>query len=229
MNTSYTSAQLEQFRRDAKRLARQDAIPHSEALDRVAASKGLKNWSLLSKHATPDKPKSRPAITSVVKSTPIDKRTRYYLHGDQDEDNPALYYCARCDVFFNAEHFETHDSKGNAERYLASLARWTPQKQEERSSMRRPAESTNLLAASAVAANAAYEASRSLFHRWIEDQKDRKDPIGDLAKDIWGDRTFPIAANTHAEIEWYLGMRGAVPEAVDALKHAWAEFLAQDT
>lgn len=227
MNTSYTPAQIEQFRRDAKRLARKNAIPHSEALDSIAVSKGFKNWSLLAKHAAPANPAPRPAATPVAKPVPVETQKRYYLHGDQDESNPALYYCARCDIFFDAEHFETHDSKGNNERYLSSLARWTQREQIPPFDRRRPQDAINVLAAAAVAANAAYEASRSPFHRWIEGQKDRNDPIGDLAGDIWGDRQFPVAAKTRVEIERYMGMHGAVPDAIKALKKGWAEFSAQ--
>lgn len=235
MNTSYSLAQVEQFRRDAKRLARQDAISHSEALDKIAVSKGLKNWSLLSKHATAAEPVSRPfaqhsgALPAPTHDLPdpIDTRSRYYLHGDQDESNPALYYCARCDVFFEAEHFATHDSKGNSERYLSSLARWTRRDEEAPSSMRRPADAVNFLAASAIAANTAHEASRSAFNRWIETQKDRNDPIGDLASDIWSDRTFPVDANTRAEVQRYMESRRAAPEALKALKGAWKEFRAR--
>ena len=226
MNTSYTPAQIEQFRRDAKRLARQDAISHSEALDRIAALNGFKNWSLLAKSAVPAAPVLRPAVTTIAKPVPVDTRKRYYLHGDKEEGNPDKYYCARCDIFIEAEHFETHDSKGNNERYLTSLARWTQREQEVPFNWSRPQNATNILAASAVAANAAYEASRSPFHRWIEGQKDRNDPVGDLAADIWGDREFPVAAKTRAEIERYMRMHRAVPEAIKALKQAWAQFSA---
>lgn len=227
MNTSYTPAQIEQFRRDAKRLARQDTIPHSEALDKIAVSKGLKNWSLLSKHATPANPARRPAAIPVAKLARVDTRKRYYLHGDQYEENPAQYYCARCDVFFGAEHFETHDSKGNHERYLTSLARWVQREKEAPFTWSRPQEPINILAAPAVAANVAHEASRSPFHRWIEGQKGRNDPIGDLAKDIWGDREFPVATRTRAEVQRYMEKHGAIPDAIKALKEAWREFSAQ--
>jgi hypothetical protein len=224
MNTSYTPAQIGQFRRDAKRLARLDAIFHSEALDRIAAVNGFKNWSLLAKNAVPANPVSHPAVTPVAKPVPVDTPKRYYLHGDKEEGNPTLYYCARCDVFVEAEHFETHDSKGNNERYLTSLARWTQREQEVPFNWSRSRDATNILAAPAVAANSAYEASRSPFHRWIEGKRGRNSPLGDLAKDIWGDREFPVAAKTRAEVEQYLGMRGAAPEAIKALKQAWTQF-----
>jgi hypothetical protein len=32
-------------------------------------------------------------------------KIRYYLHGDQKEDNSNLWYCARCDAFVLRDHF----------------------------------------------------------------------------------------------------------------------------
>jgi len=60
--TSFTTAQLERFRREAKKLGRQQSITHSEALDRIAAEQGYKNWSLLAKHS------ESPAATTVPPS-----------------------------------------------------------------------------------------------------------------------------------------------------------------
>lgn len=155
------------------------------------------------------------------------KKKRYYLHGDKEEGNTGLYYCARCDVFLDEQHFETHDTKGNHERYLLSLAQWTKREKIPPFDWFRPQNATNILATAAVEANVAYQASRSLFHLWIEGQKDRDDPVGDLAGDIWRDRVFPVTAKTRAEIQRYMEMHGAVPEAVKALKQAWSEFKAQ--
>lgn len=49
--TPYTPAQVERFKREAKLLHRASAIPHSQALDRVATANGYSNWSLLMKHS----------------------------------------------------------------------------------------------------------------------------------------------------------------------------------
>lgn len=49
--TSYTPAQIERFKRQAKVLHRASAIPHSQALDRVATANGYNNWSLLMKQS----------------------------------------------------------------------------------------------------------------------------------------------------------------------------------
>ena len=36
---------------------------------------------------------------------------RHYIHGDQCEGNPNLYYCSCCDVFFSEEHFFGREDK----------------------------------------------------------------------------------------------------------------------
>jgi len=68
MATSFTTAQLERFRREAKKLGRQQSITHSEALDRIAAEQGYKNWSLLAKHSEPPaaSPASQPATRTEI-------------------------------------------------------------------------------------------------------------------------------------------------------------------
>lgn len=51
MTQPITSSQLEQFRRDAKRLAKDSDLAHSQALDQIARQHGFQNWSLLVKHS----------------------------------------------------------------------------------------------------------------------------------------------------------------------------------
>lgn len=51
MSNTHSLAQIEQLKRDATRLARNQLIPHAEALDQVAASRGYSNWSTLMKNA----------------------------------------------------------------------------------------------------------------------------------------------------------------------------------
>jgi transposase len=52
----HTASQVERLKRAAKKLARQEGIPHSSALDRLAHELGYRNWSLLQKHAVPPNP-----------------------------------------------------------------------------------------------------------------------------------------------------------------------------
>lgn len=50
MLTSFSPAQIERFKRDAKALHRSTGISHSAALDQIATTNGYSNWSLLMKH-----------------------------------------------------------------------------------------------------------------------------------------------------------------------------------
>lgn len=51
MTASFTIAQVDRFKREAKRLHRDSHISHSQALDQIANTNGYSNWSLLSKHS----------------------------------------------------------------------------------------------------------------------------------------------------------------------------------
>ena len=52
MSNLYTPAQIEQLKRDAKRIARDKSLTHAVALDQVAATCGHSNWSRLAKYAS---------------------------------------------------------------------------------------------------------------------------------------------------------------------------------
>lgn len=51
---SFSAAQIERFKREAKVLRRTSPLSHSEALDRIAEANGFPNWSLLMKHSDAD-------------------------------------------------------------------------------------------------------------------------------------------------------------------------------
>lgn len=51
MATPFQPAQLDRFRREAKKLFRELSIAYSEALDRIAVTNGFPNWSLLAQHS----------------------------------------------------------------------------------------------------------------------------------------------------------------------------------
>jgi len=90
--------------------------------------------------------------------------------------------------------------------------------------MRRPSNAANVVAAGAEAERVAREASRSEFHRWLERQVKRKNPVGDFARDVKGDRDFPSSDGTRDGIRAYLERTGASMPAVRAFEKAWAEF-----
>lgn len=221
MATSFSPAQLERFRREAKKLSRELSITHSEALDRIAVQNGFTNWSLLSKHS------SVPNAVAPVPPAPARPigAYRYYLHGDVVEDDPSKCYCARCDVFWPLDHLvptSYHTDGKDGERFLSSLARWNRLSSDERGRKFRPDGAPNVLEAPARAAQAAHDAARSPFHRWLDGQRKRNDPVGDLAGDILGDESFPIGASTRRDVEEHLEGHGS--HVIRAVRQAWREF-----
>ena len=63
------------------------------------------------------------------------------------------------------------------------------------------------------------------FTRWIHQQTKRPDPVGDLAKDIQGDNSWPNNPASIYTFRGHLIRRNACPEAIQALEDAWSEFL----
>jgi uncharacterized protein YozE (UPF0346 family) len=149
---------------------------------------------------------------------------RHYVHGDQSESEPSQYYCASCDFFVPAGHFEAEHAGETEERFFASMRAWQRRPSRSKVNVRRPAAAKNLLAAGASAQQAAREASRSNFHRWLEQQAKRNDPVGDLARDVKADRRFPMAEGTRTALQAYLESSGAIPDAIRAFRAAWREF-----
>lgn len=228
MATTFTPAQLDRFRRDAKKLGRELSITHSEALDRIAARHAYQNWSLLAKHSEPPISGSAPPVEparGVPTQMPV---RRHYLHGDVDECDPAHCYCARCDLFVEPSHFDGpgfHKDGQDCERYLAALARHSAQTNTTKASRRRPDDAPNVLAQRAIAERHAHEAARSPFHCWLEDQRRRDDIVGDLAADILRDKGFPVGLATREEIEARLSRHGS--HITRAVRAAWREFSAR--
>jgi hypothetical protein len=238
MSTSFSTAQVEQLRRNAKRLGRTLSISHSEALDRIAAQHGFKNWSLLSKHSTPasapagatqDAPPTAPKPSEARAA--LDPRKRYYLHGDRYEDDPSRYYCAHCDVFFDAAHFASHGPHAG-ERYLSSLARWAKRGWRSKMDWRRPDDAANLLHESAIAARAQYQALSPAFSEWLQLQRkrtragERRDNVGFMALELITSRGLPKTPKSLPLLREHCQRRGAQHYAQEALEKAWGEFLA---
>lgn len=222
MANSLYPEQIARIKRQAKKLVRERSITHAEALDKAAAEHGFANWSLLSKARVA--PADRPKL--ITQAAAGQAATRYYLHGDQDETDPFVYFCARCDSFCPPDHFENaalHQGQSHEMRYIESIERWNERGTVWRRLYRRPEDATNLLAAKAVAFNASYQQSRSAFHRWLLTQVDRHDVVSDLAVDVRADKSFPVGASSRQEIERYLERYG--DHVLEAMERAWLEFL----
>ncbi len=62
------------------------------------------------------------------------------------------------------------------------------------------------------------------FTGWLLRQRDRGDPVGDLARDALEDRTWPVLAEDHAAFHQHLLLLGAMDLAMEALDRAWDEY-----
>jgi uncharacterized protein YozE (UPF0346 family) len=63
------------------------------------------------------------------------------------------------------------------------------------------------------------------FHQWLLSQRDRDDPIGDLACGVEGDKTFPQSANYQEIRSHLLDNCHARAGALDAFNEAYIEYL----
>lgn len=143
---------------------------------------------------------------------------RYYLHGDQSEDTPLLYFCALCDVFAQEDHFTQHGAK-NRERYDRSRARL----KNLSSRFTRPKNPISL----AESWPKPISPQKSSFYRWLSKQADRDDPIGDIATDALRDKSFPTNSQTLPRLERHVLLKGGHEDALTALREAFAEFRAK--
>lgn len=150
--------------------------------------------------------------------------TRFYVHGDQHEQEPLKYYCRACDHFELADHFSSAGHKDNGQQYFGHLRLWDRAIARWKLPQRRPRSAINLLAAQATEERWASQAARSDFHRWIEQQVGRDDAVGFIAKDILRDEAFPTTAQTRDAVVGYVEAVATWAEPVDAVKAAWAEF-----
>ncbi len=218
MQASPSPALIAQVRRNAKRLAKQAAIPLHQAQDQIACTYGFANWSQFAKGSG----------VRALPAKPLAPTTRrHYLHGDQQESEPHLYYCAECDFFGDAEHFAGRHRVDHGERALKAMERFQRAPEDFASGVHRPANGPSILTdaiALALAAQHAKEAARSPFHRWMEQQRDREDPIGDLACDVMRDKYFPTGVQSLKEARQHLTNGLASRQALKALASAWREF-----
>lgn len=63
------------------------------------------------------------------------------------------------------------------------------------------------------------------FKAYVHGRKRVDTPAGDFIAGAKGDRTFPDARSWR-QLEWYLVMRGTIPDAMKAAKAVWRSFQA---
>lgn len=146
------------------------------------------------------------------------KPTKYYLHGNQFEDDSQRYYCLNCDSFENNEHFQqaTHRDS-NLELYRKSFLKYKKASKEFKKLNFRPVKSYNLF-------SAILTLKPSRFYKWLKKQIKRYDQIGDLANDAIVDLSFPMFSDSYKHLRSYLIGKSACHEAIQALYEAFNEF-----
>lgn len=243
-----------QLRRDARRLSKNEAIPLHLAQNRIAGQHGFQNWSLLAAHhlrsaTAASSPQSTsgahangrlPGLAGSIAAaslpppaashppTPpgrLDPRRRYYLHGDQLEEDPTRYYCARCDVFFEKEHFADHGPH-TGERLLDQLEHWDSRDARWHMDWRRPDNASNCLQADALAQRAQYHLLRPLFSDWLLKRRKTPDRIGIMASNIITPRGLPIRPKSLSQLRRHFERYGkGTYHGLGELEAAWDEFL----
>lgn len=61
------------------------------------------------------------------------------------------------------------------------------------------------------------------FDEWLAQQRTRPDRVGDLARDVAGDKQWPAGAHSEARLNYLVG-RDASPDLIEALERAHAEY-----
>lgn len=64
------------------------------------------------------------------------------------------------------------------------------------------------------------------FKAWLGLQMKRDDPVGDLARDVLKDRTWPTTQDT-VKLRQHMVKRGAVESALSSLDRAYTEYQKQ--
>lgn len=149
----------------------------------------------------------------------IINQKRYYLHGDKYELIPNKYYCSLCDAFEEKEHFSSNvfHNVNNQENYLSALQRFKNANKDFLKKYYRPSKAVNIF-------SDIPQKKIGRFYRWLKKQKDRDDPIGDLANDALSDKFFPTETDSLEVIKTHLIVKRPCDEAIQALDEAFDEF-----
>jgi len=66
------------------------------------------------------------------------------------------------------------------------------------------------------------------FFDWLQGQKQRQDPVGDLARDVARDTRFPRGEATATDVYDYLEAADACLDCTKAAARAWKEYQAAE-
>lgn len=152
---------------------------------------------------------------------------RYYFHGDQSEEDTGTYYCASCDVFFDAAHFTSHGPH-TGERLLEQLERHAKTGGFDPRQFHRPQAPVNALEEQARANRKEYQQLRPQFNDWLRERRKTLDGIGGMAANITTSRGLPTRPKSLRQLRRHYERLGKGSfYGIDRLDDAWAEFKSQ--
>jgi uncharacterized protein YozE (UPF0346 family) len=128
---------------------------------------------------------------------------------------------------YTPENTTTHvNSRGSTLRECRTCIRERTRirRQTERGKEARQIEYENRRAARAAARRPREGGGWVTFWQWINQQKERDDAVGDIARDIIADPTWPRRSWKLTTLMYYLESYAASPNAVRAFAQAWGEW-----
>lgn len=221
----FTPYQLTRLKNEAKRLKKEKGIPHQRALDEIAVAQGWPDWAKMASASAQAAEASGPP----AQSGPKVERSRYYVHGDGDEANAEQYYCEFCDRVEPFEHFSSAHPEDKGARTLASLETWRKLPFEVKVQFFRPDKAPNLFQSAypqpevGPKPRVRWTDASGVFHSWLCDQEWRPDLVGDFARYVRHDTSYPVERDDADFIRGYL--RTAAIEELEAFEDAWEDFL----
>lgn len=219
----FTLSELNQLRREAKHLKKEAGISYCKALDEIAVAQGWANWPMMFAAAQPgaESPEQREARRSEA--------ARFYVHGDESEEESGQYYCEFCDRFELREHFESSHDDASWRRTLKSLESWRKLPFDTKRQYFRPEGASNLhretypTSGSAPNPSSQRNQASGMFHSWLCHQDWRPDAIGDFARMVAFDVTYPVGSDSIEVIRSHVS--SGSPQEREALEEAWEHFL----
>lgn len=146
---------------------------------------------------------------------------RYYVHGDESEQSLDVFFCSICDSFEPKAHFEEpmHIRRAK-EKIDATTLGLKRLKSSVPRKYRRPRGPKNVFKLNRHLG----KSKTSPFYRWLLRQRERDDPIGDLACDAERDRKFPKNSQARNTLRTHLSSSNAQGVVFAILDEALHEF-----
>ena len=140
-------------------------------------------------------------------------KPRIYIHGDEVAGNSGSFYCAKCDIFDNMQHFSYHLLEENEDKYASSYKNLRYRKK--------------LHLRSKVPNNpfSYVDLKKSDYYRWLKRQTGRNDKVGQMANQIISDPNFPSHKSSLISYVKYLKSTMTSKTILYTMESAYQEFV----